>query len=192
LESTTISNRKSVILDSALKLLAERGSAGLTHRAVDELSGLPQGSTSYYFPKRATMFEAAAHHLIEILNEDCVQTQIRFSELVADGRKNEAIDYVADELLKYADEARTVLLARIEITLAAARDAELVPLGVLVSEAARQPIEFFVKLLSRHKTDHQIATCMGLLVGVLLLYVTGQGPKPSSEQIRQIFRSVKA
>ncbi len=33
------------IADAALNLLAERGMRGLTHRAVDEAAGLPQGST---------------------------------------------------------------------------------------------------------------------------------------------------
>jgi len=184
-------NRRQTILDAAITLLATRGLIGMTHRAVDETAGLPQGSTSYYYSKRTALLEAAADHLIEILIEDCEDTRIEFSELIAKGQKSEAIDYVARELLKYADEAKELLLARTEVTLAAARDPELAAIGERVSSAARQPIEFFVRLLSKDKSASQIDTCMGLLDGVLLLYVIGQGPKPTANQIKQIFRSVK-
>jgi len=188
----TKTNRKQTILDAAITLLAARGLMGMTHRAVDKAAGLPPGSTSYYYSKRTTLLEATADRLIAILNEDCDDTRFQFSELVAKGQKNDAIDYVARELLKYADESRALLLARMEITLAAARDAELAQIGERVSIAARQSIEFFVRLLSKDKTTSQIDTCMGLLDGVLLLYVTGQGPKPTANQIKQIFRAVKA
>ncbi|MEU3254620.1 TetR/AcrR family transcriptional regulator [Streptomyces sp. NPDC006997] len=39
-------SRADLVADTALALLAERGMRGLTHRAVDEAAGLPQGSTS--------------------------------------------------------------------------------------------------------------------------------------------------
>ncbi len=44
--SSTGASRADLVADAALALLAERGMCGLTHRAVDEAAGLPQGSTS--------------------------------------------------------------------------------------------------------------------------------------------------
>jgi DNA-binding transcriptional regulator YbjK len=52
--------RRARIADAALRVLAESGSRGLTHRAVDKEAGLPAGSTSNYFSTRATLLEAAA------------------------------------------------------------------------------------------------------------------------------------
>lgn len=183
--------RKREILDATLTLLAERGLAGVTHRAVDEAAGLPQGSSSYYFPKKLGLIEAAAEHLAVLLDEDCDETRRHFSELIAEGKNDAAIDYVARDLLKYADEARALLLARFEITLAGARNDELKDIAERLSESARRPIAFFLKLLSRDQAQGQIETCMGLLDGVTLLYVTGQGPKPTVDQIKKIFLSVQ-
>ncbi|MGA5561115.1 TetR/AcrR family transcriptional regulator [Streptomyces platensis] len=53
------------IADAALTLLAERGMRGLTHRAVDEQAGLPQGSTSNVARTRAALLEAAVRRLAE-------------------------------------------------------------------------------------------------------------------------------
>lgn len=183
-------DRKTEILNTALTTIAERGLGGATHRAVDEAAGLPQGSTSYYFPKKAALIEAAALHLAQLIEEDCIEVRARFADLIADGKRAEALDFVAEDLLNYAEDHGDHILARVELTLAAARDPELAETGEKLSSAARQPIEFFVKLLSPGQSDDQINTCLGLLDGVLLQYITGKGPKPSVEQIKAVFQSV--
>ncbi|MCX4774174.1 Transcriptional regulator, TetR family [Streptomyces sp. ADI92-24] len=62
---TTGSARAELITDAALALLAERGMRGLTHRAVDERAGLPQGSTSNYARTRQSLLEATVRRLAE-------------------------------------------------------------------------------------------------------------------------------
>lgn len=62
---TTGSARADLIADAALGLLAERGMRGLTHRAVDERAGLPQGSTSNYARTRQSLLEATVRRLAE-------------------------------------------------------------------------------------------------------------------------------
>jgi DNA-binding transcriptional regulator YbjK len=57
--------RARLIADTALALLAERGMRGLTHRAVDEAAGLPQGSTSNLARTRAALLEVAVVRLAE-------------------------------------------------------------------------------------------------------------------------------
>jgi AcrR family transcriptional regulator len=57
--------RADLIADAALALLAERGMRGLTHRAVDETAGLPQGSTSNYARTRQALLEAAVRRLAD-------------------------------------------------------------------------------------------------------------------------------
>lgn len=59
------SPRADLIADTALALLAERGIRGLTHRAVDEAAGLPQGSTSNVARTRAALLQAAVRRLAE-------------------------------------------------------------------------------------------------------------------------------
>lgn len=62
---TAGSSRAELITDAALALLAERGMRGLTHRAVDERAGLPQGSTSNYARTRQSLLEATVRRLAE-------------------------------------------------------------------------------------------------------------------------------
>lgn len=44
--------RRDEVLDAAIKLLAERGSRGLNHRAVDAAADVPEGTTSNHFRSR--------------------------------------------------------------------------------------------------------------------------------------------
>ncbi|MFE8009086.1 TetR/AcrR family transcriptional regulator [Streptomyces sp. NPDC057418] len=60
------SSRADLIADTALTLLAERGMRGLTHRAVDERAGLPQGSTSNHARTRQALLEASVRRLAEL------------------------------------------------------------------------------------------------------------------------------
>ena len=58
-------SRSDLVADTALALLAERGMRGLTHRAVDEAAGLPQGSTSNLARTRQALLELAVRRLAE-------------------------------------------------------------------------------------------------------------------------------
>jgi DNA-binding transcriptional regulator YbjK len=58
-------SRSDLVADAALALLAERGMRGLTHRAVDEAAGLPQGSTSNLARTRQALLELAVRRLAE-------------------------------------------------------------------------------------------------------------------------------
>lgn len=57
-------SRAERIGDAALDLLVERGMRGLTHRAVDERAGLPQGSTSNHARTRQALLETAVRRQV--------------------------------------------------------------------------------------------------------------------------------
>ena len=182
--------RREVILNGVIELLATRGLEGVTHRAVDEIAGLPQGSSTYYFPKKATLLIAAAQHLAQILEKDCDELQVGFAETAAKQGLDAAVAYVARELVAYADKSRQLFLARMELTMASARREDLAGVGTELTAAARRPIEFFLKLISDGRDDVPIETCAGLIDGITLMYATGQGPKPTTDQIAAVFRSI--
>ncbi|MGX1808934.1 TetR/AcrR family transcriptional regulator [Nocardia sp. NPDC055321] len=54
--STT--DRRVLIVDSAIDLIAAQGLRALTHRALDTALELPAGSTSYYFRTKRALIEA--------------------------------------------------------------------------------------------------------------------------------------
>jgi DNA-binding transcriptional regulator YbjK len=65
-----MSGKRERVLDAAIEVLGTRGLRGLTHRAVDEVAGIPQGSTSNYFRTRESLLEAVMHRLVERDRED--------------------------------------------------------------------------------------------------------------------------
>ena len=46
MQCSTVSARRTLLLDAGLDLVGTAGLRGLTHRAVDAATGLPDGSTS--------------------------------------------------------------------------------------------------------------------------------------------------
>jgi len=188
--SSTKQARRTLILDTVIRLLASRGLDGVTHRAIDEAAGLPQGSSTYYFPKKETLLVEASRHLAALLEKDCDELQVGFADIAARQGVDAAVDYVAGEVVSYADSARDLFLARMELTLAASRRPELKDVGDLLTAAARRPVEFFLRLISEGRTEMPIETCAGLIDGISLMYATGQGPKPTTNQIAAVFRAV--
>ncbi|MCX4694992.1 TetR/AcrR family transcriptional regulator [Streptomyces sp. NBC_01408] len=59
-------DRRTLIADTAIGLVAASGLRGLTHRAVDGTAGLPAGSTSYYFRTRTALIGACYRRLAEL------------------------------------------------------------------------------------------------------------------------------
>ncbi|MGW3328067.1 TetR/AcrR family transcriptional regulator [Streptomyces virginiae] len=64
--SPPAADRRTLIADTAIDLVAAAGLRGLTHRAVDGAAGLPAGSTSYYFRTRTALIGACYARLAEL------------------------------------------------------------------------------------------------------------------------------
>ncbi|MER7821308.1 TetR family transcriptional regulator [Streptomyces sp. NPDC096097] len=64
--SRPAADRRTLIADTAIDLVATSGLRGLTHRAVDGSAGLPAGSTSYYFRTRTALIGACYARLAEL------------------------------------------------------------------------------------------------------------------------------
>ncbi|MEV6389645.1 TetR/AcrR family transcriptional regulator [Nocardia xishanensis] len=59
--STT--DRRTLIVDAAIELIASSGIRALTHRALDTALELPPGSSSYYFRTKRALIEAIADRI---------------------------------------------------------------------------------------------------------------------------------
>ncbi|MEU2081245.1 TetR family transcriptional regulator [Streptomyces albus] len=116
--------RSELIADTAIRLLAERGLRGLTHRAVDEAAGLPQGSTSNHARTRAALLEAAVRRLTVL--EGAVLTPQETAGTTGTQPGPDALaDLVAAALHRHLTRHRTLLVARYELALEATRRPEL-------------------------------------------------------------------
>ena len=58
-------SRRTELADAAIGTVGAGGLKGLTHRAVDEAAGVPQGTTSNYFRTREQLVDAVAERLAE-------------------------------------------------------------------------------------------------------------------------------
>ncbi|WP_432053571.1 TetR/AcrR family transcriptional regulator [Streptomyces sp. bgisy022] len=119
--STAGAARADLVADAALALLAERGMRGLTHRAVDEAAGLPQGSTSNVARTRQALLELAVRRLAE--------REARVLALDALPDPGQGTGAVVDALALATHRAltgnRDLTLARYELALEATRRPEL-------------------------------------------------------------------
>ncbi|MFF9012163.1 TetR/AcrR family transcriptional regulator [Streptomyces sp. NPDC014870] len=114
-------SRPTLIGDAALDLLVERGMRGLTHRAVDERAGLPQGSTSNHARTRQALLETAVRRQVE--REARVLT---LDEMPGPGDGPDAlVDALSLALHRYLTDHRALLVSRYELALEATRRPEL-------------------------------------------------------------------
>ncbi|MEV5344031.1 TetR family transcriptional regulator C-terminal domain-containing protein [Streptomyces sp. NPDC052676] len=58
--------RRTLLADAAITVLAETGIRGLTHRAVDRAANLPSGTTSAYYRTRQALLTVLVRRLVEV------------------------------------------------------------------------------------------------------------------------------
>src|SRR5690242_3314965 len=121
-QAPALSPRRRQLLDAALHVIADEGLRGLTHRAVDRRAGLPEGSCSAYLRTRSALQQALTEYVAgELLADvDALAERLRTGVEPADEGVNPAVEL----FLRWLDQ-RELLVARLELTMAATRDAEL-------------------------------------------------------------------
>ncbi|MCX4545628.1 TetR/AcrR family transcriptional regulator [Streptomyces sp. NBC_01565] len=135
----SIPDRRTLIADTAIDLVAAAGLRGLTHRAVDAAARLPAGSTSYYFRTRTALIGACYQRLAELdLGDLGTFGNSRESggpkdsgDLDGGGPpaldRDAAAEALAALLYRWLTTGRARQLARFELSLEAARTPELAP-----------------------------------------------------------------
>ena len=113
-----MSDRRTEILDAALRVLAEHGMRGLTHRAVDAGAGIAAGSTSYYFRSRSALVEGCVARLLEI--DKAIEVPA-----VAAAPPARLVDTIVGVAVAMVTTQRHRTLARYELSLAGAREPHL-------------------------------------------------------------------
>jgi DNA-binding transcriptional regulator YbjK len=123
--------RLDLIGDTAVRLLAERGMRGLTHRAVDEAAGIPPGSTSYYARTRAALLEIALARMTFLEAGEFAGAMEPSGDGPPDlaallpGDTDGVVDLLADIVGQAIHDGRDQKIARYELALEATRRPEL-------------------------------------------------------------------
>ena len=117
-----LSPRRREILAAATTVLAQQGNRGLTHRAVDREAGLPEGSSSAYYRSRGALLGALSDFVADRLSADVAALGVRLATCPGDHER--AVAEVSRLFSRWLDEP-DLLAARLELTVAATRDAGL-------------------------------------------------------------------
>jgi DNA-binding transcriptional regulator YbjK len=176
------SDRATVIADAAIELIAQRGLRGLTHRAVDEAAGLPQGSTSNRARTRAALLELVLDRLT------AREWQVlRPQDAPAPGCGYKALaESLAAVLHRSLTGGRSLLLTRIELAMEANRRPELRARYNTLGRGFREPLA--AALAAEHAADpeRQARSLVAWCEGVLFYFAAGAASRnvPDLEELR--------
>ncbi|MFC5179315.1 TetR/AcrR family transcriptional regulator [Nocardioides taihuensis] len=123
MDLASLSPRRRELLDAAVAVTAESGLRGLTHRAVDRRAGLPEGSTSAYLRTRAALLGELTSYVAARATADVEGLAVELGTCDGDGG-DEAVRLTSQMFLRWLDQP-DLLLARLEVTLLAARDPQI-------------------------------------------------------------------
>ncbi|MER5893058.1 TetR family transcriptional regulator [Streptomyces sp. NPDC001876] len=174
-------SRARVIADTALILLAERGMRGLTHRAVDERAGLPQGSTSNHARTRQALLEAAVRRLAE--REAQVLAP---GELPADGTAGSAAAGLARALHRYLTGHPDLLVCRYELALEATRRPELRAFYDAAGRQFRDPLVALMTAAGSAEPERHALSLVAWAEGMMFACAAGSYHRsvPTEDELR--------
>ncbi|MCC5949881.1 MAG: TetR family transcriptional regulator [Nitriliruptoraceae bacterium] len=164
-------NRRDVLIAAGLNVLGATGWHGLTHRAVEQLAGVPHGSVVYYFGSRDGLVEALADDVCAADVAEWTAATAQLASVLAgrDTTTQAIVDLLVDRLL--ADRVR--LVARYELFLEGARRPELARSLAKRGKAIRHFLEPIATALGSSRSERDAELLARLLDGLLLGAVIG-------------------
>ncbi|MGV9245537.1 TetR/AcrR family transcriptional regulator [Streptomyces sp. NPDC003710] len=159
------SDRRTLLADAALAVLADEGIRGLTHRAVDRKAAMPPGTTSAYYRTRAALLTGLVTRLVQL---DQAELQAMAERLPSLRTAEELVEgMVLLTRHRLTGEGRRRSLARYACAVESVRDPELREILVPRENAGREAVRLF--LAGHGVTDvenrtHILLTCVDGLV----------------------------
>ncbi|MFJ8192893.1 TetR/AcrR family transcriptional regulator [Streptomyces sp. NPDC096094] len=181
-------SRAGLVADAALALLAERGMRGLTHRAVDEAAGLPQGSTSNLARTRQALLELAVRRLA-----DREARVLGLNEMPDPRHGLEAlVDALALATHRALTRNRELTLARYELALEATRRPELRAHFDAAGARFREQLGALVTAMGSASPARHVLSLVAWADGLMFSCVAGSfhAEVPSFDEVRAGLREV--
>ncbi|MFE1957054.1 TetR/AcrR family transcriptional regulator [Streptomyces sp. NPDC059479] len=181
--------RARLIADTALALLAERGMRGLTHRAVDEAAGLPQGSTSNHARTRQALLEVAVRRLAE--REAQVLAPDEMPDAVG-GTDGGPTDALALALHRYLTRHPELLVCRYELALEATRRPELRAYYDAAGRQFREPLIAMMTAAGSPEPERHALSLVAWCEGLMFSCAVGSyhNAVPSLDELRRGFEEL--
>jgi DNA-binding transcriptional regulator YbjK len=186
--------RRRELCDAAIRLLADDGAKGLSHLKVDRKTGVPDGTTSFYFRTRSALLLAVAERLAE-LDMANLQSVADNADGSRRGRSPSLLSKVVIQSGCEPELSRT--RARYELTMQAARDPALaVTLQQATDAFTKLHREILVQLMPRGAELESAVIedlsniTLTFIHGLLLRVAQGDGIVDSAQQLDRILSAI--
>ncbi|MBB2911208.1 DNA-binding transcriptional regulator YbjK [Streptosporangium becharense] len=174
------SQRAELVADTAIGLLVERGMRGLTHRAVDEVAGLPAGSTSNLARTRSALLELALARLTQ-LEAAAFQPIL---DIARPGDLDALAEMAAQVLHLQLTVGRRHTIARYELALEATRRPELRRIYDRSGERFREPAVAILSAAGSSDPVRHARQVVAFCEGVMFDAGVGAGVEPTLDDLR--------
>jgi DNA-binding transcriptional regulator YbjK len=186
-------DRKTLIADTAIALLASLGARGLTHRAVDQQAGLPPGSTSFYCRSRLDLLGLALvrHGTLDMadLEADAQALAAELGASVAANPLNLFIDSLATRIATWlSPEGRDRMVARFELFLIASHEPELTPVVQAQRQRFRDAATVALQGLGLPDAQALAPALLMTVDGILLAHVARSDAPLGQDQVCAMLR----
>ncbi|WP_155391576.1 TetR/AcrR family transcriptional regulator [Catellatospora paridis] len=175
-----MSNRRELLMDTAISLLGERGVHGLTHRAVDTEAGLPSGSAANYFSTRDALLDAVVERVAD-------RERDNWEQLWA-ARCPTTPAELAEVLAAFAHQAtgphRTLTLARYAVLVEAAHRPQLRPQLAAVGGRVRAYFLTWMRVAGSTDLERDAPIIMNCWTGLVLHQLSY--PNPEFDPLAQL------
>lgn len=172
-------DRRTVLADAAIGVLADSGIRGLTHRAVDRAANLPSGTTSAYYRTRQALLTALVRRLVALDQ----------AELEEAGRRTR-VPEDAEELLagiaefaaqRLTGDGRRRSLARYACAIESVHHPELREVLVPRVNAARRAVVEFLAAQGLDDAEERTVTLLNCVDGLVFDRLVNGGSVRASE-----------
>ena len=159
-----MSDRRAVILEATLQVIARHGADGATHRAVAAEAGVPLASTTYHFASK----DALVHEALELAIDRSIAAVWRESAPPGPAGRAQLVHRLLSLVAAICDDDQAPLAAQYELVLEAGRRPELRPLAERWNQAYLAGIESLAARAGLARPGQAAEILSNLIEGALL------------------------
>lgn len=172
-------DRRTVLADAAIGVLADAGVRGLTHRAVDAAAGLPVGTTSAYLRTRQALLTALVRRLVDL---DQGELQVLGEQAPPIGSVDELVTVIRElTRRRLTGDGRRRSLARYACAVESVRDPELREILVPRENAGRARVRDFLVEQGVVEPLERTTTLLACIDGLVFDRLVGGGEVAEDE-----------
>jgi len=179
--------RRTLLLQTTLRLIGEQGIAAVNHRSVAKAADVPLGSTTYWFGSRHEMLTEALREFVRVENDTL---EFRLSGIAEEGMPtDQLVDAFTAHLASQLGEDRWRTVAQYTLMQEAIRDPELEAICREWSEAWTQALTPLFGRLGATDPELESGAFLALLDGLLINQLATPDPDAEDRFLRPALKA---